>query len=54
MFALERSAPVSIVPVRSLSDRSTPLRFALESLASVSIVPVKSIPERLTLDRFAS
>ena len=41
-----RSAPVSIVPVRSLPDRLTSVRFVLYKLAPVSIVPVRSLPDK--------
>ena len=51
---LERSAPVSTVPVRSLLDKSTSVRFVSERSASVNIVPVRSLPDRFTRIRFAS
>ncbi|SVC72940.1 uncharacterized protein METZ01_LOCUS325794 [marine metagenome] len=59
----ERLAPVNIVPVRSLPDKSTPVRLVSERLAPVNIVPIfsvpdmvdnpKSLPDRSTPARFA-
>ena len=49
----ERSTPVSITSVRSFPDRSTPSRIALERLAPISIVPVMSLSDKSARDRFA-
>ena len=53
-IVFSRLVLVSIVQVRSLSERSTPARFASVRSAPFSIVPVRSLPERSTPVRLAS
>ena len=50
---LEMSASLSIVPVKSMPDKSMPAIFAPVRSAPLSVAPVKSLPFEIIPARFA-